>query len=124
MLHDITTYCENCSVCQASKQPLPQKAPLINIPAGKPWQMIAVYILQVPLSSQNNCYLLVIQDYFTKWVEAIPPPDQTAKWITEELVKVFAKYGFPTTLLLDQGCNFASSMLHQTLEAFSIKKSK
>ena len=36
MLHDITTYCENCSVCQASKQPSPQKAPLINIPVGKP----------------------------------------------------------------------------------------
>ena len=36
MPHDITTYCENCSVCQASKQPSPQKAPLINIPVGKP----------------------------------------------------------------------------------------
>ena len=98
MLHDITTYCENCSVRQASKQPSPQKAPLINIPVGKPCKMIAVDILKVPLSSQNNCYLLVIQDYFTKWVEAIPLPDQTAKRITEELVKVFAKYGLPTTL--------------------------
>ena len=58
MLHDITEYCENCSVCQASKQPSPQKAPLINMPVGKPWQMIAVNILQAPLSSQNNCYLL------------------------------------------------------------------
>ena len=72
--------------------------------------MIAVDILKVPLSSQNNCYLLVIQDYFTKWVEAIPLPDQTAKRITEELV--FAKYGLPTTLHSDQGCNFESSMLH------------
>ena len=36
MLHDITEYCKNCSVCQASKQPSPQKAPLINMPVGKP----------------------------------------------------------------------------------------
>ena len=122
MLHDITEYCENCSVCQASKQPSPQKAPLINIPVGKPWQMIAVDILQVPLSSQNNRYLLVIQDYFTKWVEAILLPDQTAKRITGELVKVFAKYGLPATLYSDLGRNFESSILQQTLEAFGIKK--
>ena len=77
--------------------------------------MIVVDILKVPLSSQNNRYLLVIQDYFTKWVEAIPLPDQTAKRITKELVKVFAKYDLPTTLHSDQGCNFESSMLHQTL---------
>ena len=124
MLHDITEYCENCSVCQASKLPSPQKAPLINIPVGKPWQMIAVDILQVPLSSQNNHYLLVIQDYFTKWVEAIPLPDQIAKRITGQLVKVhaFAKYGLPTTLHSDHGRNFESSILQQTLEAFGIKK--
>ena len=124
MLHDVDKYCQNCSVCQASKQPLPQKAPLINMPVGKPWEMITVDILQVPVSSQNNRYLLVIQDYFTKWVEAIPLPDQTAKRITRELVQVFAKYGLPSTLHSDQGRNFESSMLYQTLEAFGIKKSR
>ena len=124
MLHDIDRYCQNCSVCQASKQPSPQKAPLINLPVGKPWEMIAVDILPVPLSSQNNKYLLVIQDYFTKWVEAVPLPDQTAKRITRELVQVFAKYGLPSTLHSDQGRNFESSMLQQTLDAFGIRKSR
>ena len=57
-------------------------------------------------------------------MEAIRLSDQTAKWITEELVKVFAKYGLPTTLHSDQGRNFESSMLHQTLETFGIKKSR
>ena len=48
--------------------------------------MIAVDILQVPVSSQNNKYLLVVQEYFTKWVEAILFPDQTANRVTRELV--------------------------------------
>jgi len=82
------------------------------------------HFLQVPVSSQNNQYLLVIQDYFTKWVEAIPLPDQTAKRITSELIHVFAKYGLPTTLHSDQGRNFESSILRQTLEAFGINKSR
>ena len=124
MLHDIDTYCQNCLVCQASKQPTPQKVPMINMPIGKPWDMIAVDILQVPVSSQNNKYLLVVQDYFTKWVEAIPLPDQTAKRVTRELVQVFAKYGLPTALHSDQGRNFESAMLQQTLDAFGIRKSR
>ena len=34
--------------------------------------MIAVDILEVPLSANNNRYLLVVQDYYTKWADAIP----------------------------------------------------
>ena len=71
-------------MCQASKQTSQQKALLINLPVGKPWEMIAVDILQVPLSSHNNKYLLVIQDYFTKWAKAVPLSDQTDKRITRK----------------------------------------
>ena len=81
-------------------------------------------ILQVPLSSRNNQYPLVIQDYFTKWAEAIPLPNQTANRITSELIRVFSNYGLPDILHSDQGCNFESSILRQTLEAFGIKKTR
>ena len=97
---------------------------MINMPIGKPWDMIAVDILQVPISSQNNKYLLVVQDYFTKWVEVIPLPDPTAKRVTRELVQVFTKYGLPIALHSDQGRNFESAMLQQTLDAFGIRKSR
>ena len=124
MLQDIDCYCKECIICQASKSSAPQKAPLINIPIGKPWEIVAVDILQVPLSSRNNQYLLVIQDYFTKWAEAIPLPNQTANRITSELIRVFSNYGLPDILHSDQGRNFESSILCQTLEAFGIKKTR
>ena len=47
----------------------------MNVPIGRPWQMIAVDILEVPLSHDNNRYLLVVQDNSTKWADAIPLPD-------------------------------------------------
>ena len=40
--------------------------------------MIAVDILEVTMSTNGNRYLLVVQDYFTKWAEAILLRDQTA----------------------------------------------
>ena len=111
MLHDIDQYCRECSVCQSSKPPAPQKAPLLSMPIGRPSQMVAVDILEVPLSFNKNRYLLVIQDYFSKWVDAIPLPNQKADCITKELVKVFATYGMPDILHSDQGRNFESSIL-------------
>ncbi len=85
--------------------------------------MVAVDILEVPVSYGNNRYLLVVQDYFTKWPEPIPLPDQTASRITNALVKLFATLGLPDILHSDQGRNFESMILRQTLEAFGISKS-
>ena len=124
MSADVEKYCHQCVVCQRSKLAIPQKAPMYSIPIGKPWEMIAVDVLEVPVSYQNNRYLLVIQDYFTKWVEAIPMPDQTAVRITNELTKVFSTLGLPNIVHSDQGRNFESLTLKQTLEAFGIEKSR
>ncbi|KAL5505558.1 hypothetical protein EMCRGX_G007010 [Ephydatia muelleri] len=80
--------------------------------------------LEVPVSPNNSRYLLVIQDYFTKWAEARPLPDQTAARITHELMEVFANYAFPDIVHSDQGRNFESTVFHQTLEAFGVHKSR
>ena len=85
--------------------------------------MIAVDILEVHLSHNNNRYLLVVQDYFTKWADAIPLPDQTATRITAELVKLCSVMGMPEILHSDQGQNFESTLLHNTLEVFGVTKS-
>ena len=121
---DVEKYCRECILCQRCKLSMPQKAPMSSVPIGKPWEMVAVDVLQVPISYQNNRYLLVVQDYFTKWVEAIPMPDQTAIRITNELIKLFSMLGLPQIVHSDQGQNFESTVLKQTLEAFDICKSR
>ena len=80
--------------------------------------------LTSPTSCQNHRYILVIQDYFTKWAEAIPLPNQTAATITRELVKIFSNHGLPEILHSDQGRNFKSPLLQQTLDAFGISNLK
>ena len=94
MSKDVQLYCTNCTVCHKAKPPLPPRAPLVNTPIGKPWQMLAIDILVVPVSPNNNRYLLVIIDYFTKWAEAVPLPDQNAKSITKAVIKLCSSYIF------------------------------
>ena len=120
MARDVEQYCRECTKCQQSKLSMLQRAPLTSLPIGRPWKMVAVDILEVPLSTDNNRYLLVVQDYCTKWTEAVPLPDQTAARITGELIKAFSIFGHPEVLHSDQGHNFESSILAQTLEAFGV----
>ena len=96
---------------------MPSKAPLISMPIGKPWQMVAVDVLIVPVAQKGNCYLLVVQDYFTKRADAIPLPDQSACTITTVLIKLFSVLGMPDMVRSDQGHNFESTILKQCLEA-------
>ena len=63
---DVEKYCRECIVCQRCKLSMPQKAPMSSVPIGKPWEIVTFDVLQVPISYQNNRYLLVVQDYFTK----------------------------------------------------------
>ena len=85
--------------------------------------MVAVDILEVPVSQNSNRYLLVIQDYKTKWAEAIPIPNQTAARITTELIRVLRRYGIPNFLNSDQARNFGSTILLETLNTFGVTKS-
>ena len=123
MISDVESHCRECQKCQQSKLPSPAQAPLTSTPIGKPWQMVAVDILSVPVSASGNKCLLVVQDYFTNWADAIPLPNQKAITITKALVNLFATMGMPEIVHSDQGQNFESVVLKQTLEAFGIRKS-
>ena len=115
-------YCRSCNVCQQSKLPMPLAVPMTNVPIGRPWQMLAVDVLEVPMSGHGNRYLLVLQDYFTKWAEAVPMPDQTAERIVRALIGIFSCFGIPEILHSDQGRNFESTILKETCAAFGIVK--
>jgi transposase InsO family protein len=124
MAQDVECHCRECTVCQQTKPTMPMRVQMTNVPIGRPWQMIAMDILEVPVSSNNNRYLLVVQDYFTKWADARPLPDQTASRITTELVDLFTTYGVPEIVHSDQGRNFESAIFQQVLKAFGVKKTR
>lgn len=65
--------------------------------------MVAVDVLQVPISHKGNSYLLILQDYFTKWLEAIPMKDQQADTIFKIIIDTFTRFGIPRYLHSDQG---------------------
>jgi len=121
---DVVRHCTHCFKCQVSKAPPSKPAPLQPVISSKPWELVAVDILKVPRSAEGNQYLLVVQDYFSKWPFARPIADQTADRIVQVLRdEVFTLVGPPQRLHSDQGRNFESRILGDLCTAFGVKKS-
>ncbi|GBM61236.1 hypothetical protein AVEN_145414-1 [Araneus ventricosus] len=82
---------------------------------GAPFERMALDILgPFPVTTKDNWYVLVLIDYFTKWPEAIPIPDQEASTVAEELVRTWiSRYGVPMMLHSNQGTNFNSILFSE-----------
>ena len=121
---DVVYHCMHCFKCQITKAPVQTPAPLQPIIASKPWELVAVDILKVPMSAKGNQYLLVVQDHLSKWPFAKAIPDQKAERIVQILKDdVFTLVGPPRRLHSDQGRNFESRILGDLCKAFGVNKS-
>ncbi|GBM63810.1 hypothetical protein AVEN_262699-1 [Araneus ventricosus] len=66
-----------------------------------------------------------MMDYFTKWPEAIPLPDQEASTVAEELARAWiSSYGVPMTLHSNQGKNFNSAPFTELCKLLGILKTR
>ena len=121
MARDAGQYCTCCTTCQNAKAPATSPAPLQPIVTTRPWELVAVDILKVPSSNRGNNYLLVTQDYFSKWSFAIALPNQKTTLALRD--QVLTVVGPPQRLNSDQGRNFESHILSELCKAFGIEKS-
>ena len=103
---DVQEWCRNCDLCaQKRGPPRKVKAPLKTYNVGSPMERIAIDVLgPLPMTKAGNKYILVIADYFTKWVEAYPMANQEAQTVANLLVhKFISRFGVPLLIHSDQG---------------------
>ena len=117
----------NCAKCKVFEKRKP-KAPLCNIVAAEPMDLIHVDLLglettmdtQVTPSVQK---ILVITDHFSRHVQAYKVADKRAIMIAKCLYdEYFRHYGFPRRLMSDQGKEFCNDILKEMCYYLNIKK--
>ena len=124
---DVKLYCSNCELCASRKGPGHRlRGPLQSYNVGAPMERIAIDVLgPLPETEHGNKYLLIAMDYFSKWPEAYPLPNQEAITVAKVLVnEFFCRFGIPLELHSDQGRNFESNVFQEVCRLLHIKKTR
>ena len=124
---DVVRWCKKCDHCSQTKSgPWQKKARLGHVVVGNPLERVAVDILgPVPETENGNQYILVVTDYFTKWVEAFPLRDHPASTVAEVLMEQFiSRFGVPKQIHSDQGREFESKLMAELCKLLKIKKTR
>ena len=127
MGYNIGKWCRQCKQCSSRKGPKSRpKMTLKSYPSGEPLQRIAMDIMgPLPTSNAGMKYVLVIADYFSKWVEIFAIPNQEAKTVAKILVGEFiCRYGIPDELHSDQGRQFESAVMQEVCQLLRIRKTR
>lgn len=126
MFRDVKMWCKQCIPCDARRSPIPhQRAPMKTIVATEPFQKVAADILELPITSRGNRYVLVVQDYFSKYVNLYAIPDQRSITVAKCLFENFiCEHGIPEMLHTDQGRQFESDLVKHLCQLLGIHKTR
>ena len=88
--------------------------------------MIAVDLVGLlPETPNGNSYILVVGDYFTCWMEALPIPNQEATTVASKLVdEIFLRFSILEQLHSDQGAQFESQLMSEVCNLLHIHKTR
>ena len=97
-----------------------------HVPVSGRFERVAMDLLDVSvISAKGYKYILVVCDYFTKYMEAYPLKDKTARSVAYALMDIWLpRYGFPLFLDSDQGKEFDNAMIHTLSELLGTVKTK
>lgn len=125
---DIQNYINQCLQCQIKKlvcvkikQPM-----LITDTLYSAFEKVSMDIVgPLPTTSQNNSYILTIQDHLTKFSLPIPLKSSTAISVADAFLEHFiCTFGTPKAILTDRGSNFMSNLIKRFTKKFKIKQFK
>ena len=91
---------------------------------GRPLERVALDITEMPMSARGNRYVLVVMDYFTKYVWTYALPNQTAEAVADCLVDLVLDQGVPERLHSDQGRQFESQVFGKLCQRLGISKTR
>jgi transposase InsO family protein len=92
----------------------------------RPMQRVGVDVLGPwPMTASGNRFIIIYQDYFSKWVEIFAARQHTAYVVAEILVKeIISRYGIMERLHSDQGREFESQIYQEVCRMWDIKKTR
>ncbi|VDI15529.1 Hypothetical predicted protein [Mytilus galloprovincialis] len=124
---NIEQWCKRCEICNSRKGPQKRaRGAMKQYLVGAPLERVALDILgPLPITTSGNKFILVLTDYFSRWAEAYPIPNQEAETISKIFVDEFiCRFGVPRQVHTDQGRQFESKLFTGICKRFNIDKTR
>ena len=106
--------CHPCQLVGPRSKPEPVRS--TRLPES-PWQEISIDLLEI--TSGNH--LLVVVDYYSRWIEAVLLRKTDAQHVIKSMEAIFRTHGLPETVRSDNGPPFASKEFQGFLEYLGIE---
>jgi len=123
---DVVQWCKKCTVCQARTSGKAAKASLQKLRTGARLQRSSLDILgPLPRTDSGSRYILLITDYFSKWVEAVALPDIEAVTVARAFIDHFVtRFGVPAQVHTDQGRQFEARLFKELCSILGTDKTR
>jgi transposase InsO family protein len=92
-----------------------QRAPLVSISTQFPLELVCIDFLTLEQSKCGHHNILVITEHFTRFAQAIPTRNQTAKITAQTLFDSFiVHYGIPESKVVKELCTLTGMKMSRT----------
>jgi predicted aspartyl protease len=122
---DVKKFVSRCHVCHTRKGPHQRvQLPERKFITSEAFERIAVDICgPFPTTSRKNRYMLVVTDFFSKWVEPIAIENQEAVTVADALInEIISRFGVPAIIYSDRGAQFTSRLVQILCDRLHVKK--
>jgi transposase InsO family protein len=123
MREHVKRFIKRCPICQKlSTTKINIQTDLYTNATYDPMERLSVDTIG-PLEKDEygNCYIIVVIDCFTRWVELFSAPDATAKSAARALLSHTGRFGQPHQLISDNGPQFVNEVLEALCDLLGIE---
>lgn len=124
MASEVKRFCFRCEVCRESKVPNLNMTPRCGKPklCSRPWELISLDFLgPYPRSRRGNVWILVVSDFFSKFVMVQCMRTATAQSVCAFVENmVFNLFGTPAICITDNAQVFKGELFTKLLQKYSV----
>ncbi|KAI4882523.1 hypothetical protein NFI96_001153 [Prochilodus magdalenae] len=124
MKKDVTDYIKGCLICCQFQPANPlHRAPLQKRGITFPWSDLQLdWVGPLTRTVRGNKYFLTVTCAFTKWLECLPSPNDTALTTAYLLINhIFSRFGLPIRVDSDRGTHFTAEVMQQLWQLLGVK---
>ena len=119
----VIKYVNACATCQLAKSTPANPAPLQSLPIPDAPNVRVHLDLMGPLkSTDENKYILVITDAWTKYADVVPLKSKTAEEVAQAFIDNWiCTFSCPKTILTDNGGEFTNKVMEEITKKMNIE---